>query len=98
MPVDRTRLTISIETEALEVFRKMAAAAGISVGKTLGDWCADTIEGAKITTAKLIEARNTPRKAMDDFAATRDIKQLDIPLPTGGRQAAHRAAARTRRA
>jgi hypothetical protein len=98
MAIERTRLTITIENEALQAFREMADAAGISLGKTIGDWCADTVEGAKFTTAKLIEARNAPRKAMDDFTAARDSRQLDMPLPPGGRHAASGAQARRQRA
>lgn len=41
---DRIRLTISVEPEVHAIFSKMAEASGMSLGKCMGDWLADTAE------------------------------------------------------
>lgn len=64
---ERVRLTISIQPEVLEVFRQMAAVSGLSVGRTIGDWCGDTVEGAQMISKKMAEAREAPARVMREF-------------------------------
>ncbi len=66
---DRVRLTVSVPSEALDVFRSMADAAGISVGRCIGDWLADTADGAQLVAAKMQEAKRAPRRVMQEVRA-----------------------------
>jgi len=63
----RVRLTISMQPEVLEVFRRMSEVSGLSVGRCIGDWCGDTVEGAAMITKKLAEAREAPARVMREF-------------------------------
>jgi hypothetical protein len=64
---DRVRVTVSIRPEVLDMFKEMAAVGGISVGRAIGEWCADTVEGAMFVTSKVLEARKSPAKVMQDW-------------------------------
>lgn len=66
---ERTRVTVSIPTEALEVYKKMAAAGGMSVSYCLGEWLADTVEGAQFLALKMEEARRAPQAVMREMQA-----------------------------
>lgn len=69
MPSDRIRLTVSISPQAHEAFSRMADAAGISLGRAIGGWLDDTLEGAQFVAAKMQEARTAPQRALDDLKA-----------------------------
>lgn len=69
MTTERTRVTVSIPTEALEVYKKMAAAGGMSVSYCLGEWLADTVEGAQFLALKMEEARRAPKAVMREMQA-----------------------------
>ena len=69
MAADRIRLTISVTPEVHEVFTRMADAAGISLGKCMGDWLGDTIDGAQFVAQKMEEARKAPRVVMREMQA-----------------------------
>jgi hypothetical protein len=58
-----------MEPATLEVFRKMAAAMGVSVGRCIGDWCADTVDGAQFVMQKMQEAKKTPALVMREMEA-----------------------------
>lgn len=66
---DRIRLTISVEPEVHAIFSKMAEASGMSLGKCMGDWLADTAEGAQFVAMKMEEARKAPKTVMREFQA-----------------------------
>lgn len=69
MTTERTRVTVSIPTEALDVYRKMAAAGGMSLSYCLGEWLADTAEGAQFLALKMEEARRAPQIVMREMQA-----------------------------
>lgn len=69
MTTERTRVTVSIPTEALDVYRKMAAAGGMSLSYCLGEWLADTAEGAQFLALKMEEARRAPQVVMREMQA-----------------------------
>lgn len=55
------RVTVPVTPEVQEVFKRLSEATGVSVGKAMGDWLADTAEAA-ISMADLLEkARQQPR-------------------------------------
>jgi hypothetical protein len=66
---ERIRLTISVTPEVHEVFSRMAELSGGSLGKTMGDWLGDTIEGAQFVALKMQEARKAPMTVMREFQA-----------------------------
>jgi hypothetical protein len=74
MTQERIRLTITVSPEVHEVFSRMAASAGLSLGKCMGDWLADTIEGAQFVASKMEEARKAPALVMREMhAASRGL-------------------------
>jgi hypothetical protein len=66
---ERIRLTITVSPEVHEVFGRMAEASGMSLGKCMGDWLGDTIEGAQFVAMKMEEARKAPRVVMREMQA-----------------------------
>lgn len=66
---DRIRLTITVTPEVHEVFSRMAEAGGMSLGKCMGEWLADTIDGAQFVAQKMQDARKAPRVVMREMQA-----------------------------
>ena len=65
----RIRTTISIPLEAHAVFVRMAAAANMSVSRTMGDWLTDTADAATLITSKMEEAKKAPMRVMRELRA-----------------------------
>jgi hypothetical protein len=66
---ERIRLTISVTPEVHAVFSRMSEAGGMSLGKCMGDWLADTIDGAQFVAQKMEDARKAPRTVMREMQA-----------------------------
>lgn len=66
---ERIRLTITVSPEVHETFSRMADAAGISLGRCMGDWLADTLDGAQFVAQKMEEAKRMPKTVMREFQA-----------------------------
>lgn len=66
-PTPNVRLTISITPEVHEVFKRFAAAAGMSISRAMGEWLGDTIEAAQFTAEKMEQARSAPRLVMREM-------------------------------
>lgn len=69
MAADRIRTTISLDPEVYAIFVTMAEAVGTSVSRCMGDWLADTAEGAQFVAIKMQEARRAPKKVMREMQA-----------------------------
>lgn len=69
MTTERIRTTITVSPEVHEIFSRMAAAAGMSLGRCIGDWLEDTSEGAQLIAQKMEEARRAPRTVMREMHA-----------------------------
>jgi hypothetical protein len=94
---NRVRTTITIDPEVLEIFKRMAASARISVGRAIGDWCADTADGAQFVAAKMEQARKEPQLVMREMQASaagllaeieqagREVAEARRGHPRGGR-------------
>lgn len=67
---DRIRTTISLDPDVHAIFVTMAQAAGTSVSRCMGDWLADTAEGAQFVASKMQEARRAPKTVMRELQAT----------------------------
>jgi len=69
MAADRIRTTISLDPEVHAIFVTMAEASGTSVSRCMGDWLADTAEGAQFVASKMLEARRAPKTVMREMQA-----------------------------
>lgn len=69
MTTERIRTTISLEPEALEIFKRMAEAGNMSVSRCMGDWLTDTADAAQMITLKMEEAKKAPLKVMREMRA-----------------------------
>jgi hypothetical protein len=65
----RIRTTISVDRDVHDIFVKMAEAAGMSVSRCMGEWLADTAEGAQFVAQKVVEARQSPMLVMREMQA-----------------------------
>lgn len=71
---DRIRTTISLPQDVYEVFKQMADVSGTSVSRCMGDWLAETVEGAEHVSMQLQRARDLSKKG---------IKELHAALKSG---------------
>lgn len=78
MATDRIRTTISLDPEVHEIFKRMAEASGMSVSRAMGEWLADTAEGAELVVSKMVEARKAPMVVMREMHAM--TKGLGVEL------------------
>lgn len=58
------RISVPIDDEVLAVFERLAGASGLSVGKTVGSWLEDTVEGAEAMADLMEKARQAPKQAV----------------------------------
>lgn len=66
---ERIRTTISLDPAVHEIFVRMAESAGQSVSRCMGDWLADTADGAQFVAMKMAEARKAPKTVMREMQA-----------------------------
>jgi hypothetical protein len=64
---DRIRTTISVDPQVHAIFKQMAAASGMSVSRCMGEWLADTADGAQLIAQKMEEARRAPMAVMREL-------------------------------
>lgn len=69
---DNIRLTITVTPEVHAAFTRMADASGLSLGRCMGEWLADTLEGVEFVTAQMVKAREAPRQV------AREIRQMAL--------------------
>lgn len=67
--IERIRTTISIEKEVHQIFVAMAEAGGMSVSRCMGEWLADTADGAQFVAQKMQEAKASPKNVMRELQA-----------------------------
>lgn len=100
---ERIRLTISVTPEVHEVFTSMAEASGMSLGRAMGDWLQDTLEGAQFVASKMQQARRAPQLVMAEMKAVgagllaeiqaeQDRMRAERAPASGARQRGRRAA------
>ena len=86
----RLRLTIAVSPEVHATFQRMADSTGISLGRAMGDWLEDTMEGAQLLTLQLEKARQAPKTAIKEMQAglhglQEEMAQLLDDIRTGKR-------------
>ena len=64
---NRIRTTISVDREVHEIFVKMAETGGMSVSRCMGEWLADTADGALFVSQKMAAARKAPMQVMREM-------------------------------
>jgi hypothetical protein len=101
MAPDRIRTTISLDPEVHAIFVSMAETAGTSVSRCMGDWLADTAEGAQFVAHKMAEARRAPKTVMREMQAFAQglVDEVDATvqaLRQGGRAGGMRPGAHPR--
>ena len=55
------RTTISVDSETLEVFQRLAAVSGKSQSKVIGEWLTDTMDAASLIAYLMQKARDQPK-------------------------------------
>ena len=67
--IERIRTTISVDKEVHQIFVAMAEAGGMSVSRCMGEWLADTADGAQFVANKMQEAKDSPKLVMRELQA-----------------------------
>lgn len=57
------RVTVPVRPDVLAAFQRLAAAQGVSTGKAMGEWLADTLDAVGALTSMLEKARAAPKLA-----------------------------------
>lgn len=63
------RVTVPVSPDVLEAFQHLAAVQGVSTGKAMGEWLADTLDGVSYMTDLLVKARQAPKLAAQELHA-----------------------------
>lgn len=63
----KLRVTVPVTAEVQETFKRLAEASGVSVGKAMGEWLADTMEAAVAMADLMEKAREQPKLAMREL-------------------------------
>jgi hypothetical protein len=63
------RLTITVTPEVHATFQRFAKASGMSLGRAMGEWLGDTLEGAELLATQLERARAAPKAAIREMHA-----------------------------
>lgn len=57
------RVTVPVPPDVLEAFRRLADVQGVSVGRAMGEWLTDTLDGVNALTDIVAKAKKTPHLA-----------------------------------
>ena len=60
-PPSSVRVTVPVSAEVLQIFQRLAKAGGMSTGRAMGDWLADTVEAAELMASTMERARAAPK-------------------------------------
>jgi hypothetical protein len=60
MKTQTIRLSIPVTMQTHEVFSRISAGSGISLGRCMGSWLADTLDAADYMATKLEEVKGAP--------------------------------------
>lgn len=68
-PISQKRVTVPVSSDVLDAFRSLASVSGVSVGKAMGDWLADTLDAVYFMTELLKKAKEAPKLAALEIQA-----------------------------
>lgn len=63
------RVTVPVTPEVQAAFQRLAAASGMSTGKAMGDWLADTLDAVLAMAEVMEKARSAPKQAVRELHA-----------------------------
>ena len=63
------RVTVPVTPEVQAAFQRLAAASGMSTGRAMGDWLADTLDGVLAMADLLEQARRSPKRVVREMHA-----------------------------
>jgi len=102
----QVRVTVPVAPHVLEAFQRLASVSGMSTGKAMGEWLADTMDGVTMMTDLLEKAKQAPKLAARELHAyasgltgltsdlIEEIKQKSSVAPAlDGKRSAARAGA-----
>lgn len=55
------RTTISVDSDVLEVFQRLASLSGVSQSRAIGEWLKDTVDAANLMADLMQKAREQPK-------------------------------------
>ena len=64
---ERIRLTITVNADTHEAFQHYADAAGMSIGRAMGDWLGEQLAAVTFAALKFEEIREAPRQIADQL-------------------------------
>lgn len=62
------RVTVPVAPHVLAAFRDLAAIQGVSVGRAMGEWMRDTIDGVEAMTQLMEKAKRAPHLAVRELS------------------------------
>lgn len=68
-PAAHKRVTVPVSPDVLAAFQLLASVTGVSTGKAMGDWLADTLDAVSMMTGLLQKAKQAPRLAALEIQA-----------------------------
>lgn len=68
-PAENIRLTITVTPEVHATFTRFSKASGMSLGRCMGEWLGDTLEGAELLASQLERARAAPKAVIREMQA-----------------------------
>lgn len=68
-PSKNIRLTISVSPEVHETFQRLSSATGMSIGRGMGEWLADTLDAAQLVSSQVERARSAPSLVVREMQA-----------------------------
>jgi hypothetical protein len=63
------RLTITVTPEVHAAFKRLSAASSMSIGRSMGEWLADTLDAVQYTASMMEKARAAPKMVMQELHA-----------------------------
>lgn len=89
----RVRTTISVDAEVLATFKKLADLGEVSVGRFIGDWLADTADGAEHVALELVKVKEASKGVFRNIHLKLGV--ADVRSLVGGPDAAPRTTERS---
>lgn len=62
------RVTVPVPQHVLDAFRELAAIQGVSVGRAMGEWMTDTLDGVQAMAQLLQKAKRAPHLAVRELS------------------------------
>jgi histidinol dehydrogenase len=84
----RIRTTISISPDVLELFQRISDISGVSVSRCMGNWLADTKDGAEHIFNQMQNMKHASTGAIRDFHSRLQVEHVEKSSAPGQNNAA----------